>query len=329
MGIDVTGGIGGIQAFLDDLVGLSHLLIAAADTVTHASHEAEFGRLEIGGCSGLDFGINNHRLDDILAALTAPSHQVIGELHTVGWLVKLAAASYDQADHGVLHMLTSAVTGLPGTLFKGGERLLTSGDPLAALQQVLTADPELTDLVAELSALRLSTGASAQLCDDGQPIVTDASNDVSVPAVTPPRSLGNLMTALSERNDGASGEISVSFVYSLDGQRHAIVDIPGTKSWSVLHTDDVTSMATNVRAIQGRPTSYEKGVLEAMGAAGVTYQDDVMLVGHSEGGMVAVDTARDAAAAGHFHISHVVTAGAPVSRTVGSLPARCGSRARA
>jgi len=218
-------------------------------------------------------------------------------------------------------MLTSAVTGLPGTLFKGGERLLTSGDPLAALQQVLTADPELTDLVAELSALRLSTGASAQLCDDGHPIVTDASNDVSVPAVTPPRSLGDLMTGLSERNDGASGEISVSFVYSSDGKRHAIVDIPGTKSWSVLHTDDVTSMATNVRAIQGRPTSYEKGVLEAMGAAGVTYQDDVMLVGHSEGGMVAVDTARDAAAGGHFHISHVVTAGAPVGRTVGSLPA--------
>ena len=47
---------------------------------------------------------------------------------------------------------------------------------------------------------------------------------------------------------------------------------------------------------------------------------EVMLVGHSEGGIVAVDAARDAAASGRFRITHVVTAGSPVGDLAGELP---------
>jgi hypothetical protein len=47
-----------------------------------------------------------------------------------------------------------------------------------------------------------------------------------------------------------------------------------------------------------------------------------MLVGHSQGGLVAVTTARDAVASGEFDVTHVVTAGSPVGRTAGSLPGR-------
>jgi pimeloyl-ACP methyl ester carboxylesterase len=61
-------------------------------------------------------------------------------------------------------------------------------------------------------------------------------------------------------------------------------------------------------------------VLQAMRRAGVRPDDDVMIVGHSEGGMVAVTTARDALASGQFHVTHVVTAGSPIGRTVGDLP---------
>jgi pimeloyl-ACP methyl ester carboxylesterase len=71
----------------------------------------------------------------------------------------------------------------------------------------------------------------------------------------------------------------------------------------------------------GRPTAYEGGVLAAMRAAGVRSTDKVMLVGHSEGGMVAVTAARDAVASGAFDITHVVTAGSPVGLTAGALPA--------
>jgi pimeloyl-ACP methyl ester carboxylesterase len=45
-----------------------------------------------------------------------------------------------------------------------------------------------------------------------------------------------------------------------------------------------------------------------------------MLVGHSEGGLVAVNAARDAAASGEFDVSHVITAGAPIGLTAGAVP---------
>jgi pimeloyl-ACP methyl ester carboxylesterase len=48
----------------------------------------------------------------------------------------------------------------------------------------------------------------------------------------------------------------------------------------------------------------------------------VLLVGHSQGGLVAVNAARDAVNSGRFRITHVVTAGAPIGLTVGTVPAR-------
>ncbi|HEY2982943.1 MAG TPA: hypothetical protein VGJ38_02245, partial [Jatrophihabitantaceae bacterium] len=88
-----------------------------------------------------------------------------------------------------------------------------------------------------------------------------------------------------------------------------------------LHSGDVTSIATNLRALRGAVTTYERGVLEAMRQAGVGPDDDVLMVGHSEGGMVAVNAARRAAASGEFRVRHVVTAGAPLGLIAGNVPA--------
>ena len=63
----------------------------------------------------------------------------------------------------------------------------------------------------------------------------------------------------------AGGEIDVKFLHHADGSRSVIVDIPGTKDWSLRGFDpDVTNLASNLRAIQGVPTTYERGVLDAM-----------------------------------------------------------------
>ena len=85
-----------------------------------------------------------------------------------------------------------------------------------------------------------------------------------------------------------------------DGRAGYIVDIPGTKSWDPLPTGDITSLVTNLRAVTGKQTSYERGVLDAMKAAGVRPGDPVMMVGHSEGGLVAVNAAIRCAQDGLF-----------------------------
>jgi pimeloyl-ACP methyl ester carboxylesterase len=128
---------------------------------------------------------------------------------------------------------------------------------------------------------------------------------------------------LAQRNgDDRHGEIDVRILTLPDGSRRVIVDITGTKSWDPLPTRDVTSLTTDGRALVGDSTAFEQGVLAAMRRAGVRRGEDVMLVGHSEGGMVAVTTARDALAGGEFNITHVVAVGSPIGLTVGALPSR-------
>jgi pimeloyl-ACP methyl ester carboxylesterase len=98
------------------------------------------------------------------------------------------------------------------------------------------------------------------------------------------------------------------------------VNIPGTKSWTPLPTHDITSLATNLRAVRGAATGYATGVLRAMAQAGVRPRDDVLLVGHSEGGMVAVRAAMEAHASGRFRITHIVTAGSPIGAFAARVP---------
>ncbi len=66
------------------------------------------------------------------------------------------------------------------------------------------------------------------------------------------------------------------------------------------------------------PTTYEAGVVEAMRQAGVRPDDDVVLLGHSEGGMVALNTAIHGA--GGFRVTSVITAGAPVGLATDRVP---------
>ncbi len=153
---------------------------------------------------------------------------------------------------------------------------------------------------------------------DGHPVVRTLGRDTGERFA--PHDLTDLVDELAVRDDTVAGEVSVAFVTGADGRRRAIVDVPGTKSWDPGRTDDVTSLSTNARALVGASTTYERGVLDAMTRAGVTDTDQVMMVGHSEGGMVAVTAARDAVRDGRFDVTHVVTAGAPIARSVGDLP---------
>jgi hypothetical protein len=156
---------------------------------------------------------------------------------------------------------------------------------------------------------------------DGSGVVLATGVSRTGPSGLAPRRLTDVIADLGQRSaDDRHGMIDVRILTMPDGARRAIVDITGTKSWDPLPTSDITSLTTNGRALVGDRTAYEQGVLAAMHRAGVRPSDNVMLVGHSEGGMVAVNAARDAVASGEFNITHVVTAGAPIGLTVSALP---------
>jgi pimeloyl-ACP methyl ester carboxylesterase len=188
-----------------------------------------------------------------------------------------------------------------------------------ALGAFVAADPAAVDAVArEVRRQPWSRAADLLLgAGDGTPVVTEGGTDPSEAAATPPHGVADLMSGLSRRNEEHGGDIDVRILYRPDGSRAAVVDIPGTKTWTTGGTD-VADLTTNCRAIAGRETAYERGVLLAMERAGITPDVPVLLIGHSEGGMVAVNAALHAD--GRFRITHVVTAGAPVGDTVGAVP---------
>jgi hypothetical protein len=326
--VSVTGGSGGVSADCDAISALAHRFGAAAtDTLGSAfslhGYLAE-GRLATSAL--LDPAGFATFEGDLLWALDG--------VHGLSWAgaecgaldgeLRLAAATYRAADRLYLDG-RDAVNGALGAGPALGDAAVTlarTGDPLAAAQKLMADDPALADLLVDVLGVPGLLAAAAHDVPDGHGIVRGGAIDRVGAAATPPRGLPDVVHELSRRNDDTRhGAIDVRILTLPDGTRRAIVDITGTKSWDPLPTADITSLTTNGRALVGQRTAYEQGVLVAMRRAGVRRNEPVMLVGHSEGGMVAVTAARDAVRSGAFNVTHVVTAGSPIGRTVGRVPA--------
>jgi hypothetical protein len=152
------------------------------------------------------------------------------------------------------------------------------------------------------------------LYPDGGPVVTDIGPDDGDTAA--PTGFGDLMAGLHRRNElveeGEPDQIDVRRITGAGGTPAWVVDIPGTKEWGppLRHTEASHDLGTNIHLMAGDPSTREAAVAEAMRRAGVGPADPVMLVGHSQGGMVAAAAARDGFG---YNVTHVLTAGAPIS----------------
>jgi hypothetical protein len=327
--VSVTGGTHGIAADCAELRHLAHqfgtagaetlaatvtlhgylldpslVLSAAVDPIGFADFEAEL-LLALDGASGLGWASAQCAALDLELRMAAAGYAAADRLDTeLGDLV-----------HGRL--------AAPAALAAGLAALVAGSDPLRAAQAVVARDPQLADVLVSVLGIPALLHTVAGTIPDGTGMALDTGADTGGPAGQAPRGLVDLLRDLDRRDgDARHGEIDVRILTLPGGSRRAVVDITGTKSWDPLPTSDVTSLTTNGRALVGEPTAYEGGVLAAMRAAGVRRGEPVMLVGHSEGGLVAVNAARHALASGEFTITHVVTAGAPVGRTAGTLPSQ-------
>lgn len=101
-----------------------------------------------------------------------------------------------------------------------------------------------------------------------------------------------------------------------DGRTAYVVQIPGTQVWDPVAdpanrydlTSNVTLMSQQERAI------ITEAVAQAMREAGLGADHPVMLMGHSQGGIVAAAIASDPALQREFGIDSVLVAGAPIAR---------------
>ncbi|QCB94914.1 hypothetical protein [Cellulomonas shaoxiangyii] len=156
--------------------------------------------------------------------------------------------------------------------------------------------------------------AAARAVPFRPPSVTPLLGPVVSPRV---RDLGDAMRLVgSTYGHGPVGlpeaTITVQRIERADGAVSWVVAIPGTQSPGLTGLSP-THNGTNAQLAAGRPDAMSAAVLAAMAAAGVGREDPVMLVGHSQGGMVAATVA----ATGAYAVRAVVTAGSPdVPRTL-------------
>lgn len=137
-----------------------------------------------------------------------------------------------------------------------------------------------------------------------------------------PDNLEDLLNGLAKRNDGHDdgdehpSNIDVKIIRDATGKITGyVVDVPGTKDWPLPgQVKSANDLGVNVDAMAGNNTVLQEGIQEALRKAGAHGTDvPVMLVGHSQGGIVAAQATTDLKANG-YNVTHVVTAGSPVGR---------------
>ncbi|MBN0039000.1 hypothetical protein JN535_02275 [Cellulosimicrobium cellulans] len=234
----------------------------------------------------------------------------VGGLNPVG-----AAAA------GVNAVLTLGTIGFLHSLLPGRpswQRVITSGESLhPATIRALSRAIGLLD--ADRPWYRMPTvgnGASV-LRGLAQPLRDRFLPDPDVRLVDTPRDLPtptDVRSALGAVDALATDStLSVQRIVKDDGTPTWVVAIPGTQPGNLR---SVYNMTSNYQLMDDDPAlraqaDSARAVLEAMRQAGIGQGDDVVLVGHSQGGMIAATVA--AATVGTYSVRHVVTAGSPVA----------------
>jgi pimeloyl-ACP methyl ester carboxylesterase len=125
-------------------------------------------------------------------------------------------------------------------------------------------------------------------------------------------SIGSMLDRVGDLEDQPAASIAVQRVASADGVARYVVVLSGMRSMT--NTSDPEDLLGSVAAVVRTTTNYTTCVREAIDAALVPRGAEVLLVGHSEGGIVAMDLAGDPAFnGGRVRVKQVVAAGSPIS----------------
>lgn len=122
--------------------------------------------------------------------------------------------------------------------------------------------------------------------------------------------LEQLQEAAAESDSSGRGEIRVVEQVNAAGQRAFTVVLPGTREmWNAANPQDHLS---NVQLMAGTRSDLLDAVLQALDLAGIGQDDPVVLVGHSQGGIVAAELAADSEFLARYQVRGVLTLGSPV-----------------
>lgn len=154
---------------------------------------------------------------------------------------------------------------------------------------------------------------------DPRDLVTDKARDAQADA-TSIDELDSLQDYFEAEGltDAMGGEdrsvVDIRKVIGPDGVERWVVTLPSTQDWLVSHGDTgATNDLDSNLALMLTPaqrTQYERAVLDAMNQAGISATDPVMLVGFSQGGIMAGHLAANRSS--EYNFAAVLAYGAPI-----------------
>lgn len=308
-GYTVTGGKGGVSFSWQELLRGAQELESLSSEFKKLSKEME------------EYGNRLNRLQDIYPVIrfeymgTLPIIEVSrsvfyqgSEFGSMAEKVKRAYAGYAADETRALRSFERSYR--PGVDAEGVKTMLpqvSEGDAFWHLGDELTAGAHYFAM-KKYNAFKIGP-ISTTLLQSGDGDRSISNHDPS---------LSGLIQRTGELNavDGepVEGVVEVSKIEVEGSQPRYIVTIPGTQHWGGYDTDNPIDMAGNLAGLWGAPFMAD-AVSNSLRAAGAASGSDVMLVGHSGGGILARAVAADPAFLADFDSKYVLTAGSPVANT--------------
>jgi hypothetical protein len=234
-----------------------------------------------------------------LIAVAMPTAAVAATPGGRDWLLNLAADHSDLAQHAVSWFSAGALAdvelGLAGLGLDPGLALASDGSTIRFAQGLALVGEAAGDRASKLQVGTVTTQGSAGRLDLPT-LVAGVDDCYPEPG----------------RDEGV---VRVQRLTGPDGARSWVVQIPGTQNWTYGRPGNPFDLRGDILALAGRRPPGGDLVLAALAEAGARPGEPVLLVGHSQGGIIATQLASDPAVLSRYNITHVVTAGAPVGNS--------------
>jgi len=239
-----------------------------------------------------------------------PMHQFLGVQQ---WLVTLPVTLVTDPRSTIRHGLASFAElgdALPGYLAPFAETILATLAPSWRFRaDVLQRRPFTHDPV-----FGLPMASAVALGGRGAGVVT-ASVGMPAWANEAAPSIEEMLRRVGDLEGAPAASLAVQRITGRDGVTRAVVFLPGMRHGGF--AADPQDLPGAAAAMVAPATAYTRCVGEALDAAGLPRGAEVVLVGHSEGGVVAMDLAGDPSFnGGRVHVAQVVAAGSPISSKV-------------
>lgn len=127
-----------------------------------------------------------------------------------------------------------------------------------------------------------------------------------------PESITDMLDRLWQVSNKPDPTVGIDFFEKSGQPRTVLVYVPGTQTLGLGEGENPLDMQSNILAMAGSGNaSSERAVLEAMRQAGVTESDEVIFIGHSQGGLLAANLTQNPAG---YIAAGLITIGAPLAQ---------------